>query len=171
MKNQIIILVLSLFSFLSCNPFYNQYKSLNENIDNGKYSQEKKRVIKYILSKENDKNFLLIISWNKSMLAQEKLTFKALVYNYTTKEKEIYYNSKEDTKNIISSKIIPENKFKSFLYILDKYNNNEEKYLLSLHDSFSSSEVNFPNYLYDFSRNHKLKIRSIFIDENGKLIQ
>lgn len=172
MKKQFLILIISAFCFWNCNPIYKQYKILNQNIDKkSKYSSEKKRVIKYIVSKANNSNFLLIISWNKSMITEENITFKALVYDYTTKEKKIFYNTKENNQDILVSTDIPMNNFTEFLFILENYKNHKEKYLLSLHDSMSSSEANFPINLYDFSNNIKLKIASIYIDKNGKLIQ
>lgn len=172
MKKQFLLLVFLSFCFLGCNPLYNQYKSLNQNIDKkSRYFSEKKRVIKYILSKENSNNFLLIISWDKSLVSNENITFKALVYNYSTGKQKIIYNKKENSQNIIISESITENNMKEFLYILNKYNNNEEDYLLSIHDSFSSSEANFPIYLYDFAKNKKMKIASIALNKNGKIIQ
>ncbi|WEK70278.1 MAG: hypothetical protein P0Y62_01745 [Candidatus Chryseobacterium colombiense] len=169
MKKQFLTLMFLSFCFWGCNPLYNQYKKLNQGIDKkSRYFAKKKKIIKYILSEENNNNLLLLISWDKSLISNENITFRALIYNYLTDEKKMIYNKKENVQDIVVSKNITD---KEFLYILNQYNNGKEDYLLSLHDSFSSSEANFPIYLYDFAKNKKIKIASIAINKEGKIVQ
>ncbi|SEF55689.1 hypothetical protein SAMN05421847_0309 [Halpernia humi] len=165
---QFFLLLIMLLLF-SCNPFYYQYQRLNENLPKSKFYLEQQSLLKPLLKKENEP-FILIISWDKSILSQENMTYKALVYYPKNGSKKLLETRKKTPKNIISSDLTDKN-FYDFKFILDNYLEGKEEYLLSLHDSFSSSEVNSPYYIYDFVINKKIKLKSFTFDKDGKIIQ
>jgi hypothetical protein len=154
---------------LSCNPLLTQYKDLNKDTFKKKYRREVK-LIKPLLSKENNST-ILIISWESNMLAKNaELYYYALLYDSSTgKRKYIRTTEKEPQKMIFSDGIIDKDNYRSFDYILDNYLNGNEEYLLSLKDAFSNAEVNYPYYIYDFTKHKKLRLRSFIIDKNGKV--
>ncbi|AZA80847.1 hypothetical protein C1637_11445 [Chryseobacterium lactis] len=171
MKKQFLMMILSAFCFLNCNPLYRQYKDLTLVNQQKKFSHITKSQVKKILSKYNKKQSLFIISWENNIFNKKKLVFNAIMYDNESKNIEYIYNNSEKQDEIIFSNQNPSNKFNSELFILDNYIRGKEDYLLSLHDSFSSSEIGSYFYLYDFTKNKRLKISAIAFDENDKLIQ
>ncbi|PZU78445.1 MAG: hypothetical protein DI529_17915 [Chryseobacterium sp.] len=143
---------------------------MNENLPKSKFYLEQQTLIKPILKKEKEP-FILIISWNKSMLSQENMTYTALLYNPSSGGKKLFRTTEEKPKEVIVSENLSDAHFTELVYILDNYLADKEKYLLSLQDSFSSSEIGSPYYIYDFMKNKKLKINSFFFDKDGKIIQ
>ncbi|CAM3178508.1 hypothetical protein DRF59_12910 [Chryseobacterium flavum] len=170
MKKYLSFLIL-LF-FVSCNPLLKQYKVLETDNYRKEISHKKFTALKSILNKSERKP-ILIVSWDKSMLATENLKGIALLYNPGTKEKKIFKINISDVTTLeeINSVQLNTREYKEFLYILDEYLKGNEEYLLQLRDSFSSSEVSMPFYLYDFLKNKKLKISSFVLNENRKAIQ
>ncbi|WEK70279.1 MAG: hypothetical protein P0Y62_01750 [Candidatus Chryseobacterium colombiense] len=170
-KMNICIYILFLALFFSCTPLYKQYELLNNNtIKNSLYSDQSK-IIKSILSKEK-KQVILVISWKKNILVKNgPLYYTALLYNAVNGEKKIIKTTEQNPDKEILLKITSDKEFKEYLYILENYLEGKDEYLLSLEDSFSSSEANSPYYLYDFVKNKKLKIKSFAFNKNGKIIQ
>lgn len=154
----------------SCNTFYKQYQDLNSKVQKSELYLEQLRLIQPILSKEK-KPFILIINWDKNILTKDILTYRALIYFPQNGEKKLLKTTKAKPDEIITSSEINNENFKELAYILDNYLNGKEEYLLTLHDSFSSSEMNAPYYIYDFIKNKKLKIKSFFFDKEGKIMQ
>ncbi|ANF49258.1 hypothetical protein A0O34_01205 [Chryseobacterium glaciei] len=171
MKKQFLILIILAFCFLNCNPLYKQYKDLALINRQKKFSYATKGIIRKILAKHDNKNSLFIISWKNNVFDKEKLVFDAIIYDYNLKTIEYIYNTQSTQNKIISSTHKPSAYFDDELFILNNYIAEKEEYLLSLHDSFSSSDAGSYFYIYDFSKNKKLKISAIAFDKNGKLIQ
>lgn len=164
-----IYLTLLLLCF-SCNSLYKQYKGLNESRSKSKLYNEELTSIKPILSQEKGP-VILIISWDKNILASgANLYYIGLLYNPATGEKKMFRTTEKDPKTIIKSNNSSDVYFREHLYILENYLNGKEEYLLSLPAS-TSSELGAPYYIYDFIKNKKLKIKSLFLDDNGNVIQ
>lgn len=172
MIRKIIFGLLVFFLFQSCNPFYKQYKDLTS-ISSKKNHRFKKKdfVFKKILNSQDDKDKLLIISWENNVFDIKKLLFHAILYDYKTKKITYLYNIRENQNKIISVTEISTDKFYSEMFILENYLNGKENYLLSLHDSFSNSELQKSFDVYDFKENKIIRINSIYFKENGELIQ
>ncbi|MGG7468179.1 hypothetical protein ACVVIH_12265 [Chryseobacterium arthrosphaerae] len=162
---------LSIFIFcISCHPLVRKYEMLTSDNIKGNLYYEKLKILKPILREESS-NTVIVVSWNKSMLSNEKPKLTALIYNYQTKEKKIFETSEKGELETISSNNLSDRSYKEYLHILENYLKGNVEYLLSLKDSFSSSEVNSPYYVYDFLKNKKIKINSFIFDKNGNIIQ
>ncbi|OPB87735.1 hypothetical protein [Elizabethkingia occulta] len=170
MRTYIFIPILLLF--FGCNSSYQQYKSLNKDIiKNNLYNQQLK-IIKSILITENNYS-ILIIRWKKNMLIKDShLYYSALLYSSLDgKIKLLSTDEKKQKKEILITKDSSNEYFREFSYILNNYLKGKDEYLLSLQDSFSSSEMNSPYYIYDFVKHKKIKINSFIFDKEGKIIQ
>jgi hypothetical protein len=154
----------------SCNPLYRQYKDLNESRSKSKLYNEELTSIKPILSQEKGP-VILIIFWDKNILTEgANLYYRALLYNPATGEKKMLRTTEENPQTIISSNNLSDVYFEKPLYILDNYLKGKEEYLLSFSRP-TSAEAGAPYYIYDFSKNKKLRINSFFFDKNGNVIQ
>lgn len=166
-----IFFLFNLLLLCNCKSFYKQYQNLNGSNQKNKLYADQLHLIKPLLSKEKNP-FILVISWDKNALAKNgNLHYNALIYNPQNREKKMFIASEENPKIIMQINNVSDKNFKEQNYILDNYLNGKEEYLLSLHDSFSSSEMSSPYYIYDFVKGKKLKIKSIFFDKEGKIIQ
>ncbi|AQX07988.1 hypothetical protein [Elizabethkingia ursingii] len=169
---RIYIFIPILLLFFGCNSSYQQYKSLNNDIiKNNLYNQQLK-IIKSILVKEN-KYSILIIRWKKNMLVKDApLYYSALLYSSLDgKTKLLSNDEKNKEKEILITKDSSNEYFREFSYILNNYLQGKDEHLLSLRDSFSSSEMNSPYYIYDFVKHKKIKINSFIFNKEGKIIQ
>ncbi|MDQ0780371.1 hypothetical protein [Chryseobacterium sp. W4I1] len=165
-----IFFIFILLLLFSCNPFYKQYQNLNVDLQKNKSYSEQLLLIKPLLLKEKEP-FILAISWDKNILTKDgKLHYDAVIYNAQSGEKKMF-STTENSEMIVQSKDNSDIKFRELIYILENYINGKEEYLLSLHDSFSSSEMNKPYYIYDFVKKKKLKVKTFFFDKEGKIIQ
>lgn len=153
----------------SCNPYFKQYQILNKNLPKSKFYSKQNDLIKPLLAKEKNPCVLIVV-WNKSILSNDNMTFKALVYNYNQKKWQAFKTKKENPKKILFSNIEDKN-FEELKYVLKNYLDGNVDYLLTLQDSFSSSEMNSPYFIYDFLKNKKIKLKSFVFDNEGKLIQ
>ena len=168
MKQLLLFTMLILFS---CNPIYNQYQDLNKNALQNKLYSEQLKLVKAFLSKEKEP-IILIISWKKDILSgQSNIYYEGLIYNPQNKKIKILKTTKDNQNYIVVTSDSANQNFKELTYILDNYVNGNEEYLLSLHDSFSNSEMSNPFYIYDFIKNRKIKLKSFFFDKTGKIIQ
>lgn len=163
---KIFFLLLFSITLLSCNSLAKQYKNLT--LYNN--FQKQKRLIKPLLKTEK-KPLILVISWRKHLLKKENLHYIALLYNPITHEKKIVGTSSETPSKILPTRKLYDTDYNSLIYILDNYQKGNEEYLLSLHDSFDSSEANYLYFIYDFQKNKRVKIASILLDDKGKVIQ
>ncbi len=155
----------------SCNPLYKKYKRLNDNVPKGKFYTKQLEIIKPILSKEKE-DVILIISWEKNILVKNgNVYYNALIYYPSTGEKKLFRTTEKNPRTIVESNNTSDVHFRELVYILDNYLDGKEEYLLSLNDSFSSSELSTPYYVYDFNKNKKIKINSFFFEKSGKIIQ
>lgn len=165
-----IFFLFILLLLFSCNPFYKQYQNLNVDSQKNKFYSEQLPLIKPILLKEKEP-FILVISWDKNILTKNgKLHYDAIIYNPQNGEKKMFHTT-ENSEIITQSEGNSDINFRELTYILENYMNGKEEYLLSLHDSFSNSEMNRPYYIYDFVKKKKLKIKAFFFDKEGKIIQ
>ncbi|OJX31256.1 MAG: hypothetical protein BGO86_05045 [Chryseobacterium sp. 36-9] len=166
-----IYLLLVMIILFSCNPLYKKYKRLNDNVPKGKFYTKQLEIIKPILSKEKE-DVILIISWEKNILVKNgNVYYNALIYYPSTGEKKLFRTTEKNPRTIVESNNTSDVHFRELVYILDNYLDGKEEYLLSLNDSFSSSELSTPYYVYDFNKNKKIKINSFFFEKSGKIIQ
>lgn len=160
MKKYIYFLLLSFC--ISCNSSYKQYQNLNNETFKGELYNKQLKKIRPILIKEKEP-VILIINWKKNILKQGgALYYSALLYNPSNRKIKLFRTTEEKPEVVIATEDVSDMHFKEFAYILDNYLNGNEKYLLSLQDSFSGSESS-PYYIYDFIKNRKLKINSFFL--------
>jgi len=163
---KIFFLLLISVTLCSCNSITKQYKDLT--LYNN--FQRQKKLIKPLLSTEK-KPLILVISWRKHLLENQNLHYIALLYNPLTDEKKYLYTSSERPSKIQHLRKSDDIDYNSLTYILDNYQKGNEKYLLSIHDSLDSSEANYLYFIYDFQKNKRIKIASILLDDEGKVIQ
>ncbi|HBR12063.1 MAG TPA: hypothetical protein DD740_07625 [Chryseobacterium sp.] len=93
-----------------------------------------------------------------------------MTYNKITKEK-VYIKTEEKNRNKYTVSKTSSLFFREFDFILQNYIDGDISYLLSLEDSFSSSEVGSYFYIFDFEKHKVFKINAISFDSAGKLIQ
>ncbi|MGS0747495.1 hypothetical protein [Halpernia sp. GG3] len=168
MKQYLLFTMIILFS---CNANYKQYQHLNKNALHNKLYSEQLKLVKALLSKEKEP-VILIISWKQDILSDESnIYYESLIYNPQNKKIKILKTTKNNQNYIVVTTDLATQNFKELTYILDNYLNGYEEHLLSLHDSFSNSEMNSPFYIYDFVKNKKIKLKSFFFDKNGIIIQ
>lgn len=166
-----VFFLFNLVILWSCNPIYEQYKNLNAGTQGNELYIKQLHLVKPLLSNEKVP-FILVISWDKNTLVKNgNFRYNALVYNPLNGERKMFLASEENPKMIMQSNNVSDKNFRELNYILDNYIEGNEEYLLSLHDSFSSSEMIAPYYIFDFIKGKKLKIKSIFFDKNGNIIQ
>ena len=100
------------------------------------------------------------------------LYYSALLYTSLDGKIKLLSNYKKNKeKEILITKDSSNEYFREFSYILNNYLQGRDEHLLSLQDSFSSSEMNSPYYIYDFVKHKKIKINSFIFDKEGKIIQ
>ncbi|ATL43610.1 hypothetical protein OZ664_18750 [Elizabethkingia sp. HX WHF] len=172
MNNKKYIYVLLLPLYLSCNPLYKKYQTIDIEALKSNLYNEQHKIIKDILSKES-KSSILIIRWKKNMLVKDApLYYSALLYTSLDGKIKLLSNYKKNKeKEILITKDSSNEYFREFSYILNNYLQGKDEHLLSLRDSFSSSEMNSPYYIYDFVKHKKFKINSFIFDKEGKIIQ
>ena len=145
---------------VSCNSnyknYYNFYKLKPKNFET-----------KFLNS---NKNLIYIYSFDNNILNREINGFKSLTYNKITKEK-VYIKTEEKNRNKYTVSKTSSLFFREFDFILQNYIDGDISYLLSLEDSFSSSEVGSYFYIFDFEKHKVFKINAISFDSAGKLIQ
>lgn len=170
MRKVIIYLIIS-FHFIGCSSAFTTYKKLNNNIptDNKLY-KERKKIIKPILTEENN-DIILIILWHNNSVDSKAILFDALIYSYDNEEVKLMENSNKNPYEFKIRKQIETNGNKSLNFILQKYLSGEEEYLLNIISTFSSSSVNFPYYVYDFRKKKKLEVQAFILSDDGTRVK
>ncbi|KFC20894.1 hypothetical protein [Epilithonimonas lactis] len=151
-----------IFSVISCSNKYKNYYNLHR-------LKPKDFETKTSISNKN-KDLIYIYSFNNNILNKEINGFESLTFNKIMGEK-IYIKTEERNRKKYTFSNNSSMYFREFDFILQNYLDGNLEYLLSLEDSFSSSEVGSYFYIFDFEKHKVYKINAIAFDNKGKLIQ
>ena len=151
-----------IFSVISCSNKYKNYYNLHR-------LRPKDFETKTSISNKN-RDLIYIYSFNNNILNKEINGFESLTFNKITREK-IYIKTEERNRKKYTFSNNSSMYFREFDFILQNYLDGNLEYLLSLEDSFSSSEVGSYFYIFDFEKHKVYKINAIAFDNKGKLIQ